>query len=87
MPLIREDVDEIYSHIKRKTFKLFGEIRTVAYVKFCRDVQFDIDSQIKREYGVSSFWEFETEDLADVHNFIDCYTLTRYLDEKIRKGK
>ena len=48
MSLIREEVEEIYSHIKRKTFKIFGEIRTAAYVKFCRDVQFDIDSQIKR---------------------------------------
>lgn len=87
MSLIREDVDEIYSHIKRRTFKMFGEIRTVAYAKFCRDVQFDIDSRIRHEYGVSSFWEFEPEDLADVHDFIDCYTLPRYLEEKIGKGK
>lgn len=87
MSLIREEVEEIYSHIKRKTFKIFGEIRTAAYVMFCRDVQFDIDAQIKHEYGVASFWEFEPEDLADVHDFIDCYTLPRYLDERIRKGK
>lgn len=88
MYLNEKEVDEIYRHLNRKTYKLFWGVRSIAAMSLLfRDVLFDIHDQIKHEYGIESLWELKSEDLADVHDFIDCYTLPRYLEEKIGKGK
>ena len=50
----------------------------------------DIYSQLKREFGIydddgktKSYKALKRKDLADAHEFIDCYTLSAYLQEII----
>ena len=51
----------------------------------------DIYSQLKREFGIydeegktKSYKALKRKDLADAHEFVDCYTLPAYLAEQIK---
>ena len=45
----------------------------------------DIYGQLKREYGaVSSYKSIKRKYIADVHEFIDCYTPPIVLEEQIK---
>lgn len=44
----------------------------------------DIWTQLKREYGcVSTYKSIKRKYIDDVHEFIDCYVVPKYLDELI----
>lgn len=45
----------------------------------------DIWTQLKREYGcVSTYKSIKRKYIDDVHEFIDCYVVPKYLDELIQ---
>ena len=55
-----------------------GSIRSSVYA--------DMYGQLKREYGcVSSYKSIKRKYIADVHDFIDCYTVPRVLEEQINE--
>lgn len=69
---------ETARHIDRVVAKLIGENSSqVLYKAVCED----LENQIKREYGLKTMDEFTERYLADLHDFLDCYTLPRYLEE------
>ncbi len=93
MPLFGAESDELSAHVKRKGVEMLGGKKSEAY----RDntlrhkVYSDIYSQLKREFGIydeegktKSYKALKRKDLADAHEFVDCYTLPAYLTEQIR---
>lgn len=92
MPLFGAESDEISAHVKRKGVEVLGGKRSEAYKdKALRQkVYTDIYSQLKREFGIydeegkaKSYKALKRKNLADAHEFIDCYTLPAYLAEQI----
>lgn len=92
MPLFGAESDEISTHVKRKGVEMLGGKRSEAYKdKALRQkVYTDIYSQLKREFGIydeegkaKSYKALKRKNLADAHEFIDCYTLPAYLAEQI----
>lgn len=73
MPLFGAESDELSAHVKRKGVEMLGGKKSEAYKdnKVRQTVYRDIYSQLKRK------------DLADAHEFIDCYTLPSYLQDVI----
>lgn len=93
MPLFGAESDELSAHVKRKGVEMLGGKKSEAY----RDntlrhkVYSDIYSQLKREFGIydeegktKSYKALKRKDLADAHEFVDCYTLPAYLAEQIK---
>lgn len=85
-PLYGCEIDEVQKHVRRKGVNVLGGKQSEAY----RDgsvrsqVYSDIYSQLKREYGcVSSYKSIKRKYISDVHDFIDCYTPPRALEELI----
>mgnify|MGYP003106032822 FL=1 len=103
MPLFGAESDELSAHVKRKGVEMLGGKKSEAYKdkKVRQMVYRDIYSQLKREFGIydddgktKSYKALKRKDLADAHEFIDCYTLSAYLQEiicdcnaEIRKGE
>lgn len=88
MPLYGCEIDEVSNHVKRVAVKMLGGKDSEAYKDSSvrGQVFSDIYTQIKREYGlVSSYKSIKRKYLADVHDFIDCYELPRYLEEQINE--
>lgn len=86
MPLYGCEIDEVSKHVKRKAVDVLGGKDSEAYRdgSIRSQVFADIYTQIKREYGVvSSYKSIKRKYIADVHDFIDCYELTRFLEEQI----
>lgn len=92
MPLFGAESDEISAHVKRKGTEMLGGKRSEAYKdKAVRQkVYTDIYNQLKREFGIydeegkaKSYKALKRKDLANAHEFIDCYTLPAYLAEQI----
>lgn len=86
MPLYGCEIDEVKSHINRKGVEVLGGKQSEAYhdASIRGSVYSDMYRQLKREYGaVSSYKSIKRKYIADVHDFIDCYTLPRILDEQI----
>lgn len=92
MPLFGAESDEISAHVKRKGVEMLGGKRSKAYrdKTLRQKVYTDIYSQLKREFGIydeegrtKSYKALKRKDLADAHEFIDCYTLPAYLAEQI----
>lgn len=92
MPLFGAESDEISAHVKRKGVEMLGGKRSEAYrdKTLRQKVYTDIYSQLKREFGIydeegktKSYKALKRKDLADAHEFIDCYTLSAYLAEQI----
>ncbi len=92
MPLFGAESDELSAHVKRKGVEMLGGKRSEAYKdkKVRQMVYRDIYSQLKREFGIydddgktKSYKALKRKDLADAHEFIDCYTLSAYLQEII----
>lgn len=86
MPLYGCEIDEVSKHVKRKAVAVLGGKDSEAYRdgSIRSQVFADIYTQIKREYGVvSSYKNIKRKYIADVHDFIDCYELPRFLEEQI----
>lgn len=92
MPLFGAESDELSAHVKRKGVEMLGGKKAEAYKdnKVRQTVYRDIYSQLKREFGIydedgktKSYKALKRKDLADAHEFIDCYTLPAYLQEVI----
>lgn len=88
MPLYGCEIEEVSKHVKRIVVNVLGGKDSEAYKDSSvrGQVFSDIYTQIKREYGlVSSYKSIKRKYLADVHDFIDCYELPRYLEEQINE--
>lgn len=86
--LSEKEVGEIFAHISRKAVSILGGKGSEANknIDIYKNVFSDIGTQIKREYGLgSSYKSIKRKYLADVHDFIDCYELPRYLEEQINE--
>lgn len=86
-PLYSCDIDEIQQHVKRRVVNILGGKQSEAYRdNSIRHKTFsDIWTQLKREYGcVSTYKSIKRKYVADVHEFIDCYVVPKYLDELIQ---
>lgn len=78
MPITFYEKIEVAKHIDRVIEKLIGENSSqILYQEICED----LENQIKREYGLSTWNEFTENYLADLHDFLDCYKLPRWLEE------
>ena len=94
MPLFGAESDEISAHVKRVGVHLLGGKHSEAYrdVTVRKKVYADIYNQLKREFGLydddgrnKSYKALKRKNLADAHEFIDCYTLPAYLEEQIQE--
>lgn len=86
VPLYSCDIDEIQQHVKRRVVNILGSKQSEAYRdNSIRHKTFsDIWTQLKREYGcVSTYKSIKRKYIDDVHEFIDCYVVPKYLDELI----
>lgn len=86
VPLYSCDIDEIQQHVKRRVVNILGGKQSEAYRdNSIRHKTFsDIWTQLKREYGcVSTYKSIKRKYINDVHEFIDCYIVPKYLDELI----
>lgn len=86
MPLYGCEIEEVKSHINRKGVEVLDGKQSEAYhdASIRGSVYSDMYRQLKREYGaVSSYKSIKRKYIADVHDFIDCYTLPRILEEQI----
>ncbi len=86
IPLYGCDIDEIQQHVKRRVVNILGGKQSEAYRdNSIRHKTFsDIWTQLKREYGcVSTYKSIKRKYIDDVHEFIDCYVVPKYLDELI----
>ena len=93
IPLFGVESDEISAHVKRMGVQLLGGKQSEAYkdTVIRKRVYTDIYNQLKREFGLydddgktKSYKALKRKDLAEAHEFIDCYTLPAYLAEQIR---
>lgn len=93
MPLFGAESDELSAHVRRKAVEMLGGKKSEAYrdSKVHKKVFSDIYNQLKREFGIyddegkmKSYKALKRKDLADAHEFVDCYTLPGYLAELIR---
>lgn len=87
VPLYSCDIDEIQQHVKRRVVNILGRKQSEAYRdNSIRHKTFsDIWTQLKREYGcVSTYKSIKRKYIDDVHEFIDCYVVPKYLDELIQ---
>lgn len=93
MPLFGAESDELSAHVRRKAVEMLGGKKSEAYrdSKVHKKVFSDIYNQLKREFGIyddegkmKSYKALKRKDLADAHEFVDCYTLPAYLAEQIR---
>lgn len=92
MPLFGAESDELSAHVRRKAVEMLGGKNSEAYrdSKVHKKVFSDIYNQLKREFGIyddegkmKSYKALKRKDLADAHEFVDCYTLPAYLVEQI----
>ena len=86
-PLYSCDIEEIQQHVKRRVVNILGGKQSEAYRdNSIRNKTFsDMWTQLKREYGcVSTYKSIKRKYVADVHEFIDCYVVPKYLDELIQ---
>lgn len=86
MPLYGCEIEEVKNHVSRKGVSVLGGKQSEAYhdASIRGSVYSDMYRQLKREYGaVSSYKSIKRKYIADVHDFIDCYTPPTVLEEKI----
>lgn len=92
MPLFGAESDELSAHVKRKGVEMLGGKLSEAYrdKTLRQKVYTDIYGPLKREFGIydddgkaKSYKALKRKNLADAHEFVDCYTLPAYLAEQI----
>ena len=86
MPLYGCEIEEVKNHVSRKGVSVLGGKQSEAYhdASIRGSVYSDMYRQLKREYGaVSSYKSIKRKYIADVHDFIDCYTPPTVLEEQI----
>lgn len=92
MPLFGAESDELSAHVRHKAVEMLGGKKSEAYrdSKVHKKVFSDIYNQLKREFGIyddegkmKSYKALKRKNLADAHEFVDCYTLPAYLAEQI----
>lgn len=89
MPLYGCEIEEIKNHVNRKGITVLGGKQSEAYhdASIRGSIYSDIYGQLKREYGaVSSYKSIKRKYIADVHEFIDCYTPPTVLEEQINNA-
>lgn len=95
MPLFGAESDELSSHVRRKGVDVLGGKNTEAYKdkSIRKKVYSDMYAQLKREFGLfdddgrtKSYKALKRKELADAHEFIDCYTVPRCLEEEIKEA-
>lgn len=79
MILNEKQSKEVREHVLRKAKSFVG----LENIEIFDSIYQDIIGQYKREYGTKSFCNIKSGSLADVHDFIDCYTLPKVLEEQI----
>ena len=86
---VNMNVNEV---IANRATELLGGKKTEAYLDNAirQRVYRDIYNQLRREFGIydddgkmKSYKALKRKDLADAHEFVDCYTLPAYLAEQI----
>lgn len=92
MPLFGAESDELSAHVRRRGVELLGGKKSEAYTDHTvrQRVFRDIYNQLRREFGIydeegkmKSYKALKRKDLADAHEFVDCYTLPAYLAEQV----
>lgn len=92
MPLFGAESDELSAHVRRRGVELLGGKKSEAYMDHTvrQRVFRDIYNQLRREFGIyddegkmKSYKALKRKDLADAHEFVDCYTLPAYLAEQV----
>lgn len=86
-PLYGCEIDEAKQHVNRKGVIVLGGKDSEAYKNgsIRSSVYSDIYKQLKREFGcVSTYKSIKRKYIDDVHEFIDCYVVPKYLDELIQ---
>lgn len=89
MPLYGCEIEEVKNHVNRKGVNVLGGKHSEAYhdCSIRGSVYSDMYRQLKREYGaVSSYKSIKRKYIADVHDFIDCYTPPKVLEEQINNA-
>lgn len=92
IPLYGCEADEISGHVKRRGVTLLGGKQSEAYKS--KDVRSkvyrDIYDQLKREFGLydddghkRSYKALKRKNIYAAHEFIDCYSLPKYLEDLI----
>lgn len=85
-PLYSCEIDEVQQHVRRKGVQMLGGKTSEAYrdASLRGSVYSDIYNQLKREYGcVSTYKSIKRRYLADVHEYIDTYSLPTALGEQV----
>lgn len=82
MILNEKQAKELREHILRKAKSFIG----LENIEIFDSIYQDIISQYKREYGTKSFYNTKSGSLADVHDFVDCYTLPTVLEEQVNNA-
>lgn len=82
MILNEKQAKEVREHMLRKTKAFVG----LDNIEVFDSIYQDIISQYKREYGTKSFYNIKSGNLSDVHDFIDCYTPPKVLEEQINNA-
>lgn len=92
IPLYGCESKELSDHVKRKGVQVLGGKKSNAYKdnSIRTAVYRDIYDQLKREFGLQdetgkkqSYQWLKRKYLADAHEFIDCYSAPKYLQEQI----
>lgn len=90
MPLLNAEIEELQDHVKRKIVYLIGGKNSEANI--VKKAFIAIYGQMKIEFGLlddsgkrKSCNELKRKNLADVHEFIDCYELPRCLKEEVEQ--
>lgn len=78
MKIKNVELVEILEHIGRKL-----KFMCISDKQLEKQVYTDILSQFKREFGINKESELDDKYLYDAHEFIDCYKLPLFLNEKI----
>lgn len=95
IPLYGCESDELSAHVKRKGVQVLGGKLSEAYkdTNIRSKVYRDIYDQLKREFGLYaednkpvSYKALKRKNLADAHEFIDCYEVSFYLQEMIQNA-
>ena len=87
VPLYTSECEVLQNKLKAKIVKLLGRKSTPAYrnVSLRRKCYIDIQSQIKREFGVNSYKAIARKNYQKALEIIDNYTLPTILNDQVIK--
>lgn len=89
MPLYGCEIEEVQKHVRKKGIDVLGGKNSNAYKDggIRSSVYSDIYKQLKREFGcVATYKSIKRKYIADVHEFIDCYSLPMVITEAVQEA-